>query len=344
MTMDREVLLLWGPPVGLLLIGLLVGMGVKFILQINLLKLTHRTSWEGDDLIVKILARRIPLLGVLIGAVIALPLMPISEALHSLLGRVIEIAMILAVTWIISGIGGGLIGLTPWSKGGTASTSIFKVLLQITVWIGGITIGLERMGVAIAPIVTALGVGGIAVALALQDTLSNLFAGIQILMSNQIKIGDYVKLDSGEEGYIADINWRNTTLKPFGNNIIMIPNKMLSATVVTNYNLPISELTVRISVGVSYGSDLEDVERVTLETASEVMRDVPGGVPDFEPVLLYGEFSDSSINFRVILRAQEFSNKFLITHEFIKRLHARYKQENIEIPFPQRVVTMHEGQ
>ncbi|MDP8228933.1 MAG: hypothetical protein P9M15_05720, partial [Candidatus Electryoneaceae bacterium] len=168
--MNREALLLWVTPIGLLIIGLIGGIAVSFILQRYLLKLTRRTPWEGDDLIVRYLVRRIPLLGILIGMMIALPLMPVGEALQLFLGRLIEIALIFVVTSTIAGIGGGLIGLTPWTKGRTVSTSIFKVLLQIAVWIGGITIAMQTMGAAIAPIVTALGIGGIAIALALQDT------------------------------------------------------------------------------------------------------------------------------------------------------------------------------
>ena len=95
-------------------------------------------------------------------------------------------------------------------------------------------------------------------------------------------------------------------------------------------------------IGVSYDSDLEKVERITLEIAREIMNEIPGGIPGYEPVLRYNSFADSSINFNVIMRAADFSNQFILKHEFIKRLHARYDKENIQIPFPVRTVYIKE--
>jgi len=109
---------------------------------------------------------------------------------------------------------------------------------------------------------------------------------------------------------------------------------------VINYYLPEKEMSVLVQVGVSYDSDLKKVERVTVEVGKEVMRGVPGGVPEFEPFIRYHTFADFSINFSVILRAKEFTDNFLIQHEFIKRLHQRFKEEGIEIPFPIRTIYM----
>ncbi len=107
--------------------------------------------------------------------------------------------------------------------------------------------------------------------------------------------------------------------------------------------MPEKELAVLVQVGVSYDSDLEKVEKITTEIAKEVMKTVPGGVPDFEPFIRYHTFGESSINFTVILRAKEFTDRFLITHEFIKRLKKRYDKEGIVIPFPIRTVYMADG-
>lgn len=93
-----------------------------------------------------------------------------------------------------------------------------------------------------------------------------------------------------------------------------------------------------VQVGVDYGSDLGHVERVTCEVAKETLHTVPGGVANFEPFIRYHTFGDSSINFTVILRAREFVDQFLLKHEFIKRLHERYEQEGLTIPFPIRTI------
>ncbi|MBI4211563.1 MAG: mechanosensitive ion channel family protein [Deltaproteobacteria bacterium] len=211
-------------------------------------------------------------------------------------------------------------------------TSIFANLIRFTIFTIGVLIILQTYGISITPILTALGVGGLAVALALQETLSNLFAGLHILVSKMVRPGDYIKINSGEEGYVQDITWRNTSIRMLSNNMIIVPNSKLASSIVTNFYAPETELAVLIDLGVSYASDLEKVERVTMEVGKEVMRDVQGGVPKFDPFIRYHTFADFSIKFTVILRGKEFVDQYLIKHEFVKRLHARYEQEGIEIP------------
>lgn len=135
-----------------------------------------------------------------------------------------------------------------------------------------------------------------------------------------------------------DITWRNTIIRAIQNNLIIIPNSKLSSAIITNYNFPENELSVIIQVGVSYDSDLDVVEKLTIDTAKEVMQLFEGGIKNFEPFIRYHTFSDSSINFSVILRGFEFENQFLLKHEFIKALQKKYKLNSIEIPFPIRTV------
>ena len=188
-----------------------------------------------------------------------------------------------------------------------------------------------------------MGIGGIAVALGLQSTLSNLFSGMYVLSAGQIKPGDYIRLNSGEEGYVVDVGWGNTTIRMLSNNLIIIPNSKVVSSIVTNFNLPKKDMAVLVDVGVSYDSDLEKVERVTVETARDVMKTVDGGVPDFEPFIRYHTFDSSSINFTVILRGNRYVDQYLIKHDFIKRLHKKYKEEGIEIPYPITTVYLKNG-
>ena len=188
---------------------------------------------------------------------------------------------------------------------------------------------------------TALGISGLAVALALQDTLGNLFAGVQIIMSRQIRPGDYIALADGEEGAVTDIQARNTTIRTFPErNRVLVPNSILASTVVTNYSLPRRRLFITLPVGVAYDSDLERVEAVTLDVAKQVLSDVEGGLTDEAPFVRYEEFSDFSINFLLRVPVQQFTDQFLVRHELVKRLHERYGAEGIEIPFPIRTVYM----
>ena len=126
---------------------------------------------------------------------------------------------------------------------------------------------MNELGVSITPILTALGVGGLAVALALQDTLSNFFAGFYIMMAGQIRVGDYVKLDSGEEGYVVDISWRSLTIRTLPNNIVVVPNSKVAQANVTNYSLPEKRMSLLIKVGVSYDSEPDQIERILVEEA-----------------------------------------------------------------------------
>jgi small-conductance mechanosensitive channel len=194
--------------------------------------------------------------------------------------------------------------------------------------------------VSITPLLGALGVGGLAVALALQDTLANLFAGVHILASKKVQQGDYVALDGGQEGYIVDINWRNTTIRQIQGNLVVVPNSRFADAIMTNFHQPAQDMSVLVPVGVSYDSDLDEVERVTLEVAREVLKEVEGGVPDHEPLVRFNGFGESSIDFSVILRSREFGDQYRLVHEFIKRLHRRYGAEGIEIPYPIRTLLM----
>jgi small-conductance mechanosensitive channel len=179
---------------------------------------------------------------------------------------------------------------------------------------------------------TALGVGGMATALALQDTLANLFAGINTLVSRQIKMGDFVKLASGESGHIVDMNWRNTTIKTISHNMIVVPNKNIASSVIINYAQPYEACSMVIPVGVSYTSDLQYVEKVTLDVAKKIIRENDGGVEGVEPLVRYRAFGEYSIEFDVILRVKTILDQSLIRHLFIKALYERYQQEKIVIP------------
>jgi len=276
-----------------------------------------------------------------LGLYIALQISPLPAQISQLLNKVILVLLIVLVSTFMAKLAGGFVDLYGEKvKEALPTATIFKNFTKILILSIGVLVILQTLGISITPLLTALGVGGLAVALALQDTLSNFFSGIHILLTRQVKVGDYVRLETGEEGYVIDITWRNTTIRALPNNIIIVPNSKLASAVIVNYYLPQREMAVLVQVGVSYDSDLEKVERVTVDVAKEVMREVEGGVPEFEPFIRYHTFADFSINFTVILRAREFVGQYLIKHEFIKRLHKRYQQEGIEIPFPIRTVYM----
>ena len=302
----------------------------------------RRTKWKGDDVIFEAIQGKSILWFVLAGVYSALYSLPmLRKDILILLTNILIVIIIFSMTLVLSRMSSGFIRLYSMkTETFLPESSIITNLAKLFIILIGVLIILQFLGITIAPILTALGVGGLAVALALQDTLSNIFAGIHLIATGQLKVGDYIKLDTGEEGHVVDVTWRNSTIKTIYNNLIVIPNSKLASTIITNYSLPIRELSVIVPVGVSYASDLEKVEQVTIEVAREVMKEVPGGIPEFEPFIRYHTFADFSINFNVVLRAREFIDMYPIKHEFVKRLHRRYGQEGIEIPFPIRTVHM----
>lgn len=278
--------------------------------------------------------RGIPtLLGILIGFYVVMEVLTIPPRPTLFLQRLFHSLVILSLTLLVARLSSGYLkqkfGKT---SGAFASTSILATTIDLAVYTIGILFLLESFGVAISPLLTALGVGGLAVALALQDTLANLFSGINILVAKQIKIGDFVKLSSNEEGHVVDMNWRNTTIKTGSENMVVIPNQKFASTTITNYAQPFAECSIAIPVGVSYESDLDHVEKVTIAVAKIILQETEGGVNSFEPVVRYNGFAESSITFNVILRVKSVTDQYLVRHEFIKRLHVRYQQEGIKIP------------
>src|SRR5262245_6176165 len=263
----------------------------------------------------------------------------LGERFHLLL----EAAIIVSLTVTVAGAVGTLIaragerqalaaGVTGW-----AQTSARLVVLIV----GGLVL-MSSLGVQVAPILTALGVGGLAVALALQDTLSNLFAGMHLLADRPIRIGDYVKLsEGGVEGYVVDIGWRSTRIRLPQNSIVVLPNQKVAQSVITNYDLPEPRLGLSITVIVAYARDPDRVEAILVEEAARAVGEVPGLLADPRPaVRLIPGFGPYSLDFTLGCQVAAFMDQFIVQHELRKRILRRLRVERIEIPFPMRTVEL----
>jgi len=305
-------------------------------------RLSHwvrKVSMQMDDIILPTLKGPSLILCLMLSLYFALQFSRLPEHITQVMSKSILILGIISVVLALGNLLSGVIKFyTSRADSGLAVSSLTQNVAKIFVFSVGALIILNSLGVSITPILATLGVGGLAVALALQDTLANLFAGFHISVAKQIRVGDYIKLETGEEGYVVDFNWRSTKIKMLSNNLIFVPNDKINKLVLTNYYLPDKEMAVLVDLRVHYKSDLERVEVVTCEVAKSVMADCPGGVAYFEPFIRYHSFGDSGIKFTVILRAKEFVDQYLIKHEFIKRLQRRYIQEGINIPYPVRAI------
>lgn len=325
------------PALAMIAVGFLVGVIMERIIFVRLTKAVGKTKWEGGNIIISSIHGMVLLWCAIAGTHAALFNLPLAVTLFNFLQKSLVILTIFTATIVVARIVVGFINL--YSRGAAGilpSISISSNISKLVIYIIGLMVALQTLGISIAPILTALGVGGLAVALALRDTLANLFSGLHILLSQQIKQGDYIKMHTGEEGYVTDITWRNTSIRTVAGNLIIVPNSNIASVSITNFQLPAADVPVRVEVGVSYGSDLEHVERTTLAVASEIAGEI--GAPDSAPVVRYHTFGDSSVNLTVIMRAKEFADQYLVTHEFIKRLHRRFRAEGIEIPFPIRTI------
>ncbi|MFC1943157.1 mechanosensitive ion channel family protein [Chloroflexota bacterium] len=332
-------------PIAIFAVTLLTGYFFRNIVYNHLRYLGKRTKRRFIDIVIDSTKGPILIWFLMLAIYLALETSKLPENVVDIIGKILTVLGVISITLVISNIAVTYIRFqAKRAKTVTPVTSLMENVTKIVIYILGILVIIYNLNIQLTPIFATLGIGGLAVALALQGTLSDLFAGFYISASRQIRVGDYIRLESGDEGYVTDITWRATQIRMLPNNLILVPNDKLAKAIVINYYFPEKEMAVRVHLGVHYGSDLDEVERVTVEVAREVMKEVEGGVPEFEPLIRYGTFGDFSINMTVVLRVKEVLGQYLITHEFIKRLHKRYKDEGIVIPFPIRAINYDQEQ
>lgn len=219
----------------------------------------------------------------------------------------------------------------PWDE---RAEPLVRRLVSIAVYmLAGLAV-LQQLDVRITPLLASLGVASLAVALALQDTLANFFAGLWMIADRPITVGDFIRIESGQEGRVDRIGWRTTRVMSTSNDIIMVPNSKLAQSIVVNYDLPSPEHTVVVPFSVGQDSDLARVEEATLAAARAVIEESAVAVKTFPPVLRYTAFGDSNIQLVVVMRAVSAEQSGDLVHEFIRRLHACYKEEGSEFKVP----------
>lgn len=332
-----------------ILIPLGVGLGasalllaVRRIILSALGRWAKRTETNVDDIIIETL--RTPSLfwvfavGLYFG--IAFSTLPDKHAIF--IDKTIHVVLILSVTSALSNLAGRLLkNYVEKTSLAIPATGLVYGILKGSIYLLGVIIILSALGISIAPLVTALGVGGLAVALALQDTLANLFAGIHILTEKSVRVGDYVKLDSGLEGHVVDITWRTARIRTVQNVMVIIPNNKLSQSTVTNYHLPEGVMTLQVRVGVGYENDPLNVQRVLLEEALKVSQDVEGAVSEPPPrVWFIPGFAESSMDFTVNVSITDVKYMNPVQTELRNRIWKRLKAEGMEIPYPHRVIML----
>lgn len=328
-------------PLAIIAGALLVGWFFKKVIMAHLAKLAAKTKWRFDDVVVASVRGSVMLWALAVGLYVVILTQNLSRGVTESSSKALGVVVIFSVTVVMANVGTSMIDYYKSVITGLASaTSLLKNVIRFTIYSIGILIILDDLRISIAPLLTALGVGGLAIGLGLQETLSNFFSGLQILAARQIQVGNYISLSTGDEGFVEDLNWRATVIRTLSGNHVIIPNKNIANLIVTNYERPARDMSVVFNLGVDYSSDLRKVEEVTVDVAREIQKTIQGAKRDHDPFIRYNQFGDSSINFSVILRGETFVDQYLIKHEFIKRLKERYDKEGITIPYPIRTLYM----
>lgn len=304
-------------------------------------RLAGKTNAQWDDELIANISKPTYLILISLAAASAAEISSLNLKENAIFDNVIQGSFIFFMFWtleraIYSLIKSGIL----LQKLGSSSRTLISTILRAAIIVIGVLMVLDTAGVSITPLLASLGVGSVAVALALQDTLSNLFSGLYILADKPFGIGDYVEIEGGVAGYVQKIGWRSTHVRMFSNNVVVVPNSKVASSTLTNYDLADKETSVYVKCGVAYGTDLQKAEEIIVKIGKQTLSQVQSGVPEFEPFVRFNNFGDSSVDFTVILRAKKYDDHFVLKHEFIKNLHKGLAENGIEIPFPQRDVHM----
>lgn len=270
--------------------------------------------------------------------------LPVSQNILALCNRFLTLTTIVITLFYAYQL--ALIGSAAWLQRSADHASLLDpARFFIRVLFAGLAamILLDNLGVSLTAVWTTLGVGSVAIALALQDTLSNFFAGVYLRLDRPVRVGDYVKLESNEEGFVDHLGWRSTRIRTLPNNIVVVPNAKLASAIVTNYSMPETAMSLLVSISVSYESDPDSVEQILIEEATSAAAEVDGLLAEPAPFVRFiPGFGDSSLNFTLICRVATFVDQYLAQHELRKRILARFRREGISIPFPQRDVHVYD--
>jgi small-conductance mechanosensitive channel len=324
-------------PLALLLATFLAGLLLRKVLFAAVQRWARNTDSHLDVLFIDTLRRPILLWMAILGLHLATQNSEIPRHYLQYIPKTLQVLWGLSFTLVLSHFAGNMVRFYGTTLRGIKTvTSLSQKLVQFSILIVGIIWLLKVVfDFSVTPVLTALGVGGLAVALALQDTLSNLFAGFYVSVSGLVRIDDYIRLNTGEEGYITDINWRCTTMRTRFNNLVVIPNSKLGQAIYTNYFLPDGRMVASILIGVGPNSDLDRVEKLLLEEATAGASEIISVLAEPPPEVRFnpGPWSGAMI-FQVVFSVGQFADLPRARSEVRKRLYSRLRREGIEINFP----------
>ena len=338
-------------PVCILTFAFFVGVALNRILQSKMERRVKASESEIFEIFFRAM-KGVPIyLCIVIGLYWSVTTSNLPAGLERIFSYVLFAMIVFSITRVCERTLSGFIRLKFSGSSDMTQSTLLDTIFRVAIYASGALIILDYFNISIAPIMAAMGVGGMAVAFGVRETLENIFSGLQLIISKQMRVNDYIKLSTGDEGRVIDINWRYiTVMPPNEGSVVVIPNKVIANAVTTNFSQPRDDILVIVPIGVSYDSDLELVERVTVEVARDLQIEIDGYEPHFDsegvdrnklaPVVRYQCFNDSSIDFNAVMHVQTFTNQYVLKHEFIKAITKRYREEGINIPFPIRTLDL----
>ena len=328
------------------LICLLLAILFNWLVFPIILRFTRWTPTDLDTRLVRAARTPLTLAIVVLGGYLALTLpFDLNEDQQSLVNAVASLlGLVLAVMTVAAAVGNAF----RWYEQTIAPHTetnlderlvpLLRRIAVILIYAMGALLALDLLNINITPLIAGLGLGGLAVALALQPTLANLFAGTYVMTEGVVTPGDYIDLEGGVAGYVLDVSWRSTRLRTWGNNLVVIPNSKFAETIITNYQAPMPAVNVYLTCGVSYDSDLYLVERVCLEVMSEILEQDPDAVKEYGSYFGFDSFGDSNVNFWLFLQSQDRLASFRLRTVLMQKLHSRLGEEGIVINYPVRTL------
>ena len=336
---------------GIFLFSLVLALAFHRLVFPLVLRLTRWTPTDLDSRMMVVLRRPVTLGIVVLGGYLALtvPLDPGVGQQNAIdtIGAVLGIVLgVIAVASLVSNV-------LDWYSGNIAPSSraavqsrllpLFRRIAMVIIYGLGALLILDQLNINISPLIAGLGLGGLAVALAIQPTLANLFAGTYVMTEGVISTGDFIELENGISGYVTDVGWRSTRIRTWGNNLVVIPNSRFAETIITNYQEPMPAVNIYLTCGVSYDSDLYQVERVSREVMDDVLNTNPDAAKEYGSWFAFDGFGDSNVDFWLFIQAKDRLASFGVQSDLIKRLHLRFNQEGIVINYPVRTLRFPEG-
>ncbi|MCU0861589.1 MAG: mechanosensitive ion channel, partial [Methanomassiliicoccales archaeon] len=285
------------------------------------------------------------------GTVVSLEILNIDRDIVANIETAYEVILVVLVVWVAYKVYKEIVLYYAREYAKKTETEMDDVVVPLMEKIGliiipliGMMVVLSMFGYDLTALLAGVGFLGIVIGFAAQSTLANFFAGLQLLADRPFKVGDILRLEGGEQLVVRHIGMRATKLyNPDTDELVVVPNNEIANKQIVNMVEPSRTLRVIISIGVAYGSDVDKVMTIMRQTAMDHPNTLKGG--EHIPVVRFADFGDSSLNFKIFIWVDDVSNRFKVASEFRQELNRRFAKEGIEIPFPQRVVTVrYEGE